>query len=217
MAPNGRTAYDADTGYVGHGNVDVVDLVSHRVVRSVTVGEQPAGLALSSNGQLLYVAIANLYLLTPHSSSSGEVEVINTSNAKLVASISVGMAPLFVSLSPNGHSLAVGDYGSDAITLVNLASLGRRTYPMPGGAFGVAFSPDGSSLYVTGGSSSLLNFALVQNTTSNTVSVVSVSTGRITRRIHVPSDPTDVAVAGNGLGTCRERRLGSPGQPCTQL
>ncbi len=203
-SPDGRTVYVADTGYIGNGNIAIVDPRLGRVVDSITVGRQPIGLAVSADGSRLYVALANLYLdlAPPHPTQPGDVDVVDITTRAVVATIPVGIAPLFAALSPDGRSLATGNYGSNSVTVMNTSTLETRTFAVAGGAFGIAFGAAGARLYVSGGHSPLIDSApgieRLDNHVSDTVSVVNVATGAVTMSVHVPGDPTGIAVAPDG-------------------
>ena len=205
VSPDGRLAYVADTGYLGSGNVDVVDLTRDTVVGSVTVGSQPAGLAISADGRRLYVANANLYLPIPVPSTPnlpGYVDVVDTASLRDLVRVPVGVAPLFSSLSPDGKTLAVDDYGSNDVTLIDTATLLTRTVPVALGAFGVAFSPDGTNLYVCDGYSPLVENApgreQINHVSTDAVSVIDLASGVVAGSIKVNHNPTAVVVARNG-------------------
>jgi YVTN family beta-propeller protein len=212
VSPDDRYVYVADTGYIGPGNVDVVELATDRVVDSIPVGQQPTGLALSPDGRRLYVADATLYLPL-HSATTdvpGNIDVIDTTTDTVTATVPVAVAPLFVSLSSDGGRLAVGDYGSSAVTVMTTANDQTRTFPVPSGAFGVAFSPDGSHLFVCGGSSPLVDAApgseRIGDVGTDTVSVVDSRSGLVTTTVRV-DDPTGVAVTSDGAVYVAQGRL----------
>ena len=65
---------DESKAYVanaGSGTVSIIDLKSERVIRNVTIGRVPMGLALSSDGQTLYAT----------SSQDGRIAIIDTVKA----------------------------------------------------------------------------------------------------------------------------------------
>ena len=212
VSPDGRLAYVADTGYLGAGTVDVVDLATDRVTTSIAVGSQPTGLVLSTDGNRLYVVDANLVsssgfigrnsVDSPQRAQAGAVEIVDTHSLIVTGTATVGMAPLFASLSPDGSTLAVGDYGSNALSLVDTVSLQTRTVAVPHGAFGVAYAPDGRRIFVCGGYSPLLEAAQgsddIAHVTSNTVSVVDVASETVSRSVPVPHNPTAVATTATG-------------------
>ena len=205
FSPDGRLAYVADTGYIGAGNVQVVDVAHEVVTGSITVGKQPAGLAVSADGSRLYVVDANLYLplpVPPTPTLPGDVDVVDTRTLKVTATVPVGVAPLFASMSPSGDALAVGDYGSNAVTVIDTASLGVHTISVPHGVFGLAYSTDGKRLFVCGGNSPLVDSApgaeQLHHVSTDAVSVVDILTGTVPAAVNVADDPTAVATGPDG-------------------
>jgi YVTN family beta-propeller protein len=205
VSPDGRLAYVADTGYVGAGNIDVVDLRRGIVTDSVAVGKQPAGLTLSGDGSRLYVVDANLYLplpVPPTPTVPGDVDIIDTRSLKVTATVAVGVAPLFASMSPSGNTLAVGDYGSNAVTLLDTTTLAVHTVPVTNGVFGLAYSTDGKRLLVCGGNSPLVDSApgaeQLGHVRTDVVSVLDAVTGTVVATVKVPNDPTAVATGPDG-------------------
>jgi YVTN family beta-propeller protein len=205
VSPDGRIAYVADTGYVGPGNIDVVDLRRGIVTDSVAVGKQPAGLTLSGDGSRLYVVDANLYLplpVPPTPTLPGDVDIIDTRSLKVTATVPVGVAPLFASMSPSGNTLAVGDYGSNAVTLLDTTTLASHTVPVTHGVFGLAYSTDGKRLLVCGGNSPLVDSApgaeQLGHVRTDVVSVLDAVTGTVVATVNVPNDPTAVATGPDG-------------------
>ena len=205
VSHDGHLAYVSDTGYINQGNIDVVDLNRDLVVATVPVGEQPAGLVLSPDGSRLYVAEAYLYLPLPppsKSTQSGHVDVIDTTTLTVSETVPVGVAPLFDTLSPDGQTLAVGNYGSNDVTLIDTASLATRNIPVPDGAFGLSFSTDGRRLFVCGGNSPLVDDAVgseqLNHATTDNVSVLDVTQGAVIRTVDVGHDPTAAATSPSG-------------------
>jgi YVTN family beta-propeller protein len=128
-----------------------VDLVSGRVVASVSVGRHPTGLAWDEHRARLYVANGN----------SDDVSVVDT-RANVVASTAVadpfrerriGVAPTAVALAPDGKTLYVTLGGVNAVELFDLAndgSIARVRGLIPTGWYpsSIDVSPDGRTLAV---------------------------------------------------------------------
>jgi YVTN family beta-propeller protein len=205
FSPDARLAYVADTGYVGAGNIDVVDLRRGIVTDSVPVGKQPAGLTLNGDGSRLYVIDATLYLplpLPPTPTLPGDVDIIDTRSLKVIATVPVGVAPLFASMSPSGQTLAVGDYGSNAVTLLDTTTLAVHTVSVTNGVFGLAYSTDGTRLFVCGGNSPLVDSApgaeRLNHVRTDVVSVLDAVAGGVVATVNVAHDPTAVATGPDG-------------------
>lgn len=107
--------------------VSVIDLRRHRIKRNITVGIQPSGLALSPNGDYLFVsnyntlyAKANFQNLTP---GEGTVNIIYNPSRKgqvISPTIPVGQSPSTITLSPDGQTLFVCQYVQNTVMAICL-------------------------------------------------------------------------------------------------
>lgn len=105
--------------------VSVLDLKTNKIITNIDIGTQPAGIALSPNGAVIYVAIFNtLYLganFTNLTAGIGIVRVINTKNNQLLSQkILVGSSPAGITISPNGKRAYVCNYGSNNVTVLDI-------------------------------------------------------------------------------------------------
>ncbi|MEB9624542.1 YncE family protein, partial [Bacillus cereus] len=75
-------------------NVSVINTGSNSVVATIPVGTAPIGIAITPDGDFVYV--------TNSSSSSNNVSVINTGSNSIVATVSVGTNPRSVAITPDG-------------------------------------------------------------------------------------------------------------------
>jgi YVTN family beta-propeller protein len=114
---NSRALIDKN-GAANDGTVSVVDLAQANI-RTIPVGKLPCGLALSKDGQRLYVANAN----------SDTVSVVDTEANQVVqtlgtrpAALPFGSAPQALALSGDGRKLYITNAGNNAIAEVELAS-----------------------------------------------------------------------------------------------
>ncbi|MEV0676955.1 PQQ-binding-like beta-propeller repeat protein [Actinosynnema sp. NPDC050436] len=138
LQPGGKRLY-----VTGSGLVAVVELEPFRVVATARVGRQPQGVAVSPDGEELYVANAQ----------DGTVSVLDTKSATVITTVEVGGLPQQVAVSPDGglvyvSSLHLGDKPG-AITAID-AKTRRAVWSMPvgKGAGSVAVTPDGRRVYV---------------------------------------------------------------------
>ena len=205
LSPDGSRAYVSDTGYINNGNVAIIDLATFQVVGYISVGQQPVGLAVSPDGSTLYVADATLYLQLnqpPNSDIPGYVDVVDLANDTIVKSVQVDVAPLILALSSDGTSVAVGNYGSNSISVFNTRTFQVVTLKIEPGVFGVAFSPHGSSIYVTAGDSPLLDSAPgsepIIHSTSNVMTIVNTHDYQIAHSVNLESDPTGIVTDRSG-------------------
>ena len=99
---------------------------------------------------LCFAAVLHAQTPTPElayisNAGSNNVSVINTATNTVIATITVGVAPGGVSVSPNGSRVYVANYTSNNVSIINtatntvIATIAVGTNP-----FGVSVSPDGS-------------------------------------------------------------------------
>jgi len=112
------------------------------------------------------------------------------------------VAPLLASMSPSGQTLAVGDYGSNAVTLLDTTTLAVHTVSVTNVVFGLAYSNDGTRLLVCGGNSPLVDSAPgaehLSHVRTDVVSVLDAVTGGVVATVNVAHDPTAVATGPDG-------------------
>lgn len=146
---------------------------SYTIIGTIPVGGNPAGIALSPDGRLLYVT--NL--------SSRDVSVISTGTDKVTATIRVGRDPTGVAVTPDGRfAYVVYGLGAGAVAVIRTGTNAvTGTVTLPAGSYPqqVAVSPDGRLVYVT-------NWGL------NSMSVISTATGTATGSVPVGIHPTGV-------------------------
>jgi YVTN family beta-propeller protein len=136
---NGKYAYVTNFGsnnFAPFGTtVNVIRLSDNSVVDAVTLGIQPAGLAIAPGNRYAYVTnynslynlygvppsfADNLYILQP---GEGTVNIIDlATNAVVSPTIKVGQSPGNISISPNGQFAYVSNYSSNTVTVIALQS-----------------------------------------------------------------------------------------------
>jgi YVTN family beta-propeller protein len=139
----------------------------------------PSGVALSADGETLYVA----------NQGDQSLKVVDVSGAvpTITASISVGTTPAGIAITPDGNTAYVANEGSNNVSVVNLQT-NVVTTTISGGftlPVGVAVSPDGNKVYVT-------------NLLGNTVTVINTANNTITGSINVGAVPLGVAFNPSG-------------------
>jgi len=92
--------------------VAVFDIGSRKVVRTISLEDQPSGLALSVDGTELYVTGA---------SPSGQVYVIDLEEGEIIRRIPVGHTPVAPVVSPDGKKLYVCNRFNNDVSVVDLA------------------------------------------------------------------------------------------------
>ena len=137
-------------GIASSGTVARIDLLTGKLMATVSVGLHPSGLAWDENRQRLYVADSN----------SDAVSVVDTEANRLVESIDLqpfmkkvaGVSPESVALSPDRKTLYVACAGINAVAVIGLQGLHARVAGfIPTGWYpeDVAVSPDGKFIAVS--------------------------------------------------------------------
>ncbi|MFD7403376.1 protein kinase [Streptomyces sp. NPDC059866] len=191
-------------------------------VSPIQVGDGPAGVAVSPNGDRVYVT----------NFSSGSVSVIDTAtNRPEGKPIPVGRGPRGVAVSRNGDRVYVANSSEGSVSVIDTATNRKEGNPIPvgRGPAGVTASPIEDRVYVTNESSdsvSVINTATnrkegnpipvgrgptgvtaspnedriyVANSSSGSVSVINTATNRPEGKpIPVGRGPRGVAVSRNG-------------------
>ena len=200
------------------------------VTATVTVGSEPGGVAVTSNGAYVYVA----------NYENNTASVINTATNTVTATATVGSKPTGslctvlsadLALMPNGAYAYVTNSGGTTVSVISTATnTVAATVPVGGYPAGVAVTPNGAYAYVTNYGSksvSVINtatntvaatvtvgiipvgvavtpngeYAYVANYVSNTTSVINTATNTVAATVTVGSEPTGVAVTPNGAYT----------------
>ncbi len=114
------------------------------------------------------------------------VSVIDTATNAVTATITVGLSPYGVAVSPDGSRVYVANANGGTVSVIDTAtSVVTATIPVGSRPNGVAASPDGSRVYVT-------------NNGGNTVTVIDTATNAVTATIPVGNSPYGVAASPDG-------------------
>jgi YVTN family beta-propeller protein len=176
FAPQALARY-VYTGNYDTDSVSVIDTATNQVVGNpIPAGNGPYSMAVTPNGQILYVA----------SELSEDLTAINTQTNQAVGTIPLGIQPATIAISPSGSIAYVTDQESDKFVVVDLLA-GKVVGAVDVGKdpWGVAFSPDGKTAYVT-------------NQVDNNVSVIDTQNGQTLGTIPVGLDPVNVVFAPSG-------------------
>ena len=162
----------------GSDSVSVIDTSSNAVVATVTVGDQPQGVAITPDGQSAYVAMCG-----------GDVWVLDTSTNKVATKVVVGGCPTGVAITPDGKHAYVTKDNANAVAVLDTSSntvvATVAVGPAPGG---VAITPDGKHAYVTN-----------VGTGSGTVSVIDTSSNTVTATVNLGNaGPVGVVITPDG-------------------
>jgi len=171
----------------GTNAVSIVDTTTNTVLPgSIPVGQSPLDLAVSPDGQHVYVA----------NTAGHSVSVISTASNTVTATIPVGLGaagPAGVAVTPNGKFVYVSVFNSNPALPSTLSVIDTSTNavsgpPIPVGVQpqAIAFSPDGSVVYVANG-------------VSNTVTAISTATNTVIKTFNVGVGPIGLAVSSTRL------------------
>jgi DNA-binding beta-propeller fold protein YncE len=159
----GNKAYVASstTGNIAEVSLDETNNVYDRTATIPLGGIQPAGLSLSPDGSMLYVASLN-----------GNVRAIKLSD-KSVTNLTTADGTLALAVKPDGSKVYAPSNSTDKLYVIDSSvtpnTVLGTTYPVVAGPYGISITPDGSKLYMTMNTSSAGETVSVFNTSSNTV------------------------------------------------
>ena len=179
--PDGRFLYVANESV---NTVDVVDVAMMKVVKQIPLSGRPNNIATTPDGRKVYVAIAQ---------SPGALEVINTSNNEISATISVHGGVHNTYVTPDGKYAIAGMIGARNITVVDTQTdMPVWTTYWDRGIRPMAFdtNPDGSTKRIY---AQLSNF--------NGFGVLDFETRKEVNRIEYPEVLPDQRTPGHGGNT----------------
>ncbi|HTZ35960.1 MAG TPA: YncE family protein [Stellaceae bacterium] len=134
---------DGDTVFVtlqGTSSLIAIDLASGKVLWTVPVGPQPAGIVTRPGGTLLVAVMGSDYIAEVDPKSGAVLRRVVTGNG----------AHNFLA-APDGKTLYVSNRVAATISVVDADTLAlKATLQAPGGPDDMALSPDGQELWVTG-------------------------------------------------------------------
>jgi YVTN family beta-propeller protein len=183
VAPNGAYAYVAVAVggsefpvFQQSGEVSVINTATNTVTATVTVGTDPEDVAVTPNGEYVYVT----------NSISDSVSVINAATNTVTTTITGLSGPHGVAVTPNGEYAYVTNSVNGTVSVISTAT-NTVTAIIPVGSYAnsVAVAPNGEYAYVT-------------NNNSGMVSVISTATNTVTTTVTVGNVPNSVAVTPNG-------------------
>ncbi|GGA02509.1 hypothetical protein GCM10010923_09100 [Blastomonas marina] len=165
VAPDGRHAWTTD---LGSKTVTRIDLRTRRAPLSVEVGEEPEGIALSSDGATLYVSARG----------SNEAYAIDPQTLEVRKTIPTGRFALRIVTRPQGDYAVTSNLMDGSLTVIDLDTFEPvRTIPVSSPAEAeartqvtVLWSPDGERIYAA-------------ETMSNTIAEIDFASGDVLRRL----------------------------------
>ena len=149
----------------------------------VAVGISPDGVAITPNGQYVYVADSNGGV------GGNIVSVASISNHSTFKNISVGSGPWGVAITPNGQYVYVANNGGNTVSVISTSSNSVVSIiPVGTNPKGIAITPNGQYAYVTNSGDGI----------GTTVSIISTVSNSVIATITVGTAPHGVAIAPNG-------------------
>jgi YVTN family beta-propeller protein len=137
VSKDGTKAFVAD---YGSNTIEVIDTATDTLESPITLAGSPWGLALSPDGTKLYSTL-----------DAGGLSIIDTANDTVTSSITAGIDndTTNVTISPDGLTAYVTDTASNELQVIDLTTgTVTQTIAMPADPFGLAFTKDGTKLYV---------------------------------------------------------------------
>ncbi len=179
VSPDGSRVYVTN---LNSNTVSVIDTATGQVTDTIPVGISPEGVAVSPDGSRVYVT--NQCASSSSSNcTNGTVSVIDTASGLVTASIPVGSEPIGVAVSPDGSHVYVTNFGSNTVSVIDMATAVTATIPVGTHPIGVAVSSDGSHVYVAS------QCAIGGNCANGTVSVIDTASDSVLTTINVGVQP----------------------------
>lgn len=172
LSPTGDRVYVASSA----GNVYAISTTTRQIVNSVAVPNGPWGFAFKTNAtdSLMYVT----------SRDGGSVTEVDMKGMVVLRTFNIGGRPHGLTISPDERTLYAADISEGKVKAIDVASGAVTSYVILEGAFGIAISPDGTTLYVTAG--------------GGKVAVLAAASLTITKTLDTNGSPRQVVVAPDG-------------------
>lgn len=105
--------------------VSAVNLKTNTIEATITLGNQPAGIAITPDGRFAYASNYNTFYLGPNftklTAGKGTVNIIDTCTNKLLCPVLVvGASPSAIAISLDGERAYVTNYTSNNVNVINI-------------------------------------------------------------------------------------------------
>ena len=163
FSPRGDRVY-VTNNYGAPGSVSVIDTATNQVIATIPVGVAPFGVAITPNGNEVYVT----------NQGDGTVSVINTNTLTVVATIPTGNLCQRVVITRDGTKVFVQNGFSDTVSAINTAThMVIATLPTGHQPWTILLSPNNRKLYVCNGGDTTVTLIDVPSlTVSDTIANV---------------------------------------------
>lgn len=158
-----------------NGTVSVIDTDGNTVMKTVTVGAFPDGIAVSPDGSKVYVA----------NRGDNNVSVINTAGNTVTTPWNVGVNPAGIAVTPDGLKVYVANYGENTVSVINTTTNVITSVTVGTSPKGIAVTPDGSKVYVA-------------NQGWTALSVINVADDSLAPGVDIGAMPQGVAMSPDG-------------------
>lgn len=174
-SPDGRLLY---VPLHDERRVEVLDTATMQEVDSYEVVPNPHWIEVSADGRWGYTA----------NHESNQVSVLDLQDGgRVLITLPAGTSPHSVAISPDGTRVAVTNFNSDDVTLIDtVANTVVGTIGVGDNPQDVTYAPDGRHFYTA-------------DVESDTITVVDTETLEVTARVPAGDGPTSVDVAPDGL------------------
>ena len=185
----------AERAYVSNeddGTVAVIDVDRGAAIATIAVGKRPRGLALSSDGRLLYVAVSGVpkcpppitdaeCAKLPRDAAADGIAVVDTTKLERTRLLTGVSDPERVAVGRDGQRLYVSEEDAARLAVLD-AARGRLLATVPVGREpeGVRVSPNG-------------RWVLVTSEEDDTVTIVDTKSNAVVGRAKVGTRPRDLA------------------------
>ena len=175
---------DGKTLYIAHataGQIAVFDIASGKVIKTISVGDKPLGIAISTDGTSLYVTSAV---------ASGCLQIVDAARGAVIDTIETGHSPVAVTILPGGKRLYVCNKFDDNIGVIDLTEKKQiATIDVIRQPIGAAITPDGRFLFVA---NHLPAGAADGDYIAANVSVIDTEKNTLVKNIELPSGSTNL-------------------------
>jgi DNA-binding beta-propeller fold protein YncE len=134
---------DSSIAYIslqGTSQLTAIELASAKVLWTVPVGPQPAGVWVRKSGTVLVAAMGSDYIAE-----------INPTDGSMIRRIQTGRGAHNFQIAPDGKFLYVSNRVAGSIAILDADTLAMSgLLQAPGGPDDMVFTPDGKELWVTG-------------------------------------------------------------------
>ncbi len=176
ISPDARTAWTTD---LGSRSVTRIDLVTRRAPLSVTVGEEPEGIALAPDGETLWVSARG----------SDQVFALDPQTMQVRKTVATGAFPLRIAIRPQGDVAVTSDLAVGGLSVIDTGTakvIRTIAVSSPQEAEArqqvtILWSADGKRIYVA-------------ETGTDTVAEVDFASGTVLRRLTVGEGGDGLAI-----------------------